>query len=455
MELSSQLYWFGIFDGHGGSFTSRYLSAYLHQIYEFVTPDMVTDTVQFTRQHGGYFKRFNGGILERWVVKEHLKPVRGGGANAQSSRSEDSEQGQEASENQSNPSASSPTANTEPKPTPKLSAAAAAKAASTTSLPPWDDNDLTKRIPPPPGMENETLTLSERATLAFLVADRHILNRYPQPQGEFPLSSMHDPTSFPLLPHGNKGKGIATRPSDRGSGTEGGGGGSTATVCTLHSLDSPPQIWYDSDLLQLNVNHVGDTRLLLVPKSDGQAIPLTSKHHPDTSSESDRLRKLGAGIITDSFGESRWMGALANTRAFGDGKFKSFGVTSEPEIISQVIKSELYSCLILFSDGINEVMSDQEVIDLIRYSNHPQMASKEILKFAEELGVEDNATVTIVPLKGWGQSEYLPNSGRSQVCHTNDWNSLSPCSLVGGTDITKKQREYRKSKVDVFRDHRK
>lgn len=165
-----------------------------------------------------------------------------------------------------------------------------------------------------------------------------------------------------------------------------------------------------------------------MPTSDGQAIPLTTHHHADTPSESDRLRRLGAGVITDSFGESRWMGALANTRALGDGNFKSFGVTAEPEIVSQVIKSEMYSCAVMFSDGINEVMSDQEAVDLVRGAKHPNEAAKRILDFAEELGVEDNATVLVVPLKGWGN--------------------------IGGQDSTRKQREYRRSKVDVFRDHR-
>ena len=34
------------------------------------------------------------------------------------------------------------------------------------------------------------------------------------------------------------------------------------------------------------------------------------------------MRKLGAGMDTDSFGEARWMGALANTRSFGDSMYK-------------------------------------------------------------------------------------------------------------------------------------
>lgn len=63
---------------HGGSKISKFLSSTLHQTFESVTPEMITDTVQYTRSHGGYFRRFNGGLLERWVVKDQLKALRGG-----------------------------------------------------------------------------------------------------------------------------------------------------------------------------------------------------------------------------------------------------------------------------------------------------------------------------------------------------------------------------------------
>lgn len=423
-ELASQVFWFGVFDGHGGSYTSRYLATYLHQIYERVTPDMVTDTVQATREHGGYFRRFIGGALDKWVVKDELKPVRGGKGNQRYAGKQEQDAG-ESSADDVGPSAP---------PTGTHAAKSSGSNGSPSSSSPhtWDDDGLTRRIPPPESMSSETLTLSERATLAFLVADRHILAGHPQPSGSLPSSSMHDPASAPTS--SGRRRGIQTREmeeeqreSDKGVG-KAGGGGSTGTVLALHSLDGPPKIWYDSSLLQLCAYHVGDTRLLLVPTSDGQAIPLTTNHHPDTPTESDRLRRLGAGVITDSFGESRWMGALANTRALGDGNFKSFGVTAEPEIVSQVVKSDMYACAVIFSDGITEVMSDQEAVDLVRGAKHPNDAAKRILAFAEELGVEDNATVIVAPLKGWG--------------------------AIGGSDTTLKQREYRKSKVDVFRDHR-
>lgn len=48
--------------------------------------------------------------------------------------------------------------------------------------------------------------------------------------------------------------------------------------------------------------------------------------------------------MTDSFGESRWGGTLANTRGIGDREFKTLGVLGEPEISKRVLKGGS-SCL--------------------------------------------------------------------------------------------------------------
>lgn len=255
-ELASQVNWWGIFDGHGGTYPSLYLSTYLHQIFEKVTPDMVTDTVQKTREHGGYFRRFVGGNLERWVRKEELKAVRGGKAGKRpgdQAKKEEQETISQAPDEEATPGpgheADRVQAGQEPvhaaadgeqaKPSDSASGSKPASAAI------WDDNGLTQRIPVPEGMEEDSLTLSERATLAFLVADRHILTHHPQSNG-VNLQPSHDE------------RGIQTREADAERAAKGKeGGGSTASVLTLHSIDAPPNVWYDSDFLMLGAWHVG------------------------------------------------------------------------------------------------------------------------------------------------------------------------------------------------------
>ena len=75
---------------------------------------------------------------------------------------------------------------------------------------------------------------------------------------------------------------------------------------------------YDSSTLSRNSLTdltVRDTRVLLCQRSTGEVLALTEKHHAEARVEASRLRRMGAGrLVADSFGESRWMGAIENTR---------------------------------------------------------------------------------------------------------------------------------------------
>ncbi|KIL71812.1 hypothetical protein M378DRAFT_115364 [Amanita muscaria Koide BX008] len=194
--------------------------------------------------------------------------------------------------------------------------------------------------------------------------------------------------------------------------------GATASVVILHSLDAPASAFFSANKLSLTVAHCGDTRVLLCSREGGRAYSMTENHHADARVESIRLRRMmGASLITDSFGEKRFMGALVNTRCLGDLYWKPFGVTPEPEIRAKLLKGSEWSSLILVSDGISSVLSDGEVVDLTRSTTSPKVAAERILSFSQELGGDDNATAIVVPLAGWGK--------------------------ITGPDRTKELREYR------------
>lgn len=115
--------------------------------------------------------------------------------------------------------------------------------------------------------------------------------------------------------------------------------GSTASVLLLHSLSTGASLpFFSSPLLSLTIAHVGDTRVLLT-STTGQTEALTESHHADARVELARLRRLAGrtGSVVDAFGETRWMGAVENTRAVGDGRWKRDGVSAEPQISSRVI----------------------------------------------------------------------------------------------------------------------
>jgi protein phosphatase PTC6 len=165
-----------------------------------------------------------------------------------------------------------------------------------------------------------------------------------------------------------------------------------------------------------------DTRAILC-NTDATTQPLTANHHADERTEETRLRRVGGGIVTDSFGDTRWMGALANTRwwvrslprlimgsytlswlfSLGDSQYKRFGVTPEPDVKTRIIEGHSATALVLMSDGISSLLSDPEIADLVRTCAKlgPEVAAREIVSFAEELGSEDNCTAVVVPLKGW------------------------------------------------------
>jgi protein phosphatase PTC6 len=193
--------------------------------------------------------------------------------------------------------------------------------------------------------------------------------------------------------------------------------GATASVVILQCLDSPTAPFFFAQKIALYVAHCGDTRVILASQNN-QAFPMTEKHHPDTPVESIRLRKMmGTSLITDSFGESRWMGRLQNTRSLGDLQYKRFGITPEPDVRTKLLQGNEWAFIVLVSDGISSILSDQEIVDLARGAPDPKSAANRVLSFSQDLGGDDNATAIVIPLAGW----------------------RTPCEV----DRTKELREYR------------
>ena len=380
-ELGGQVVWAACFDGHGGGSVSALLRDKLQRIFEAVEPDMVTDTVEYTRSIGGYFRRFNGGVLEPWVRRDVLKPP--------PPRLPRQPPKKEAAPSEEVPKTLAELVQGANRPTPALHHAereTEPPLSHFVALPEdaLSDQPTTRRIEPPKEMRGRLLTMEQRATLACLMLDRE----------------------------------VQQNPQYRGAG-------STASVLCMHSLDAPSAPWYDSEFVAVTSIHLGDTRFLLCSTADGTAVPLTRAHHPDEESESARLRRVGAAVVTDSFGEVRFMGQVANTRAFGDTAYKRLGVTAEPEVVSHVIEGDAFAFAIGFSDGVSDVLTDQEIVDLCRGAGHPSEAARRVINFAEDVGSEDNCTAICVPLRGWGK--------------------------IGGQDTTRDRREYRLSVSEVNR----
>ncbi|KAK3186952.1 Protein phosphatase 2C 6 [Lecanicillium sp. MT-2017a] len=180
-------------------------------------------------------------------------------------------------------------------------------------------------------------------------------------------------------------------------------GGSTASVAIV-STPTPAPFWHPAAQSTLVVAHVGDSRILLCDTATGQPQALTSDHHPSTPTESRRLRRYapaGSMVSGDSFGEERIAG-LANSRAFGDIRSKRIGVSAEPEITRVELGAAQYSFLVLMSDGVSGTLSDQEIVDLIKEAKTPEQGARSVVDFATEVSIDgDNATCQVVRLGGW------------------------------------------------------
>ncbi|KAK6824743.1 protein serine/threonine phosphatase 2C [Apiospora arundinis] len=234
-----------------------------------------------------------------------------------------------------------------------------------------------------PDTPEPPVTIESVLTYAFLRADLDFIRaqaRKPDPD---------DPGTPPLAPSGH---GI------------GGGkrfkGGSTASIALI-STPTPAPFWHPAATSTLLVAHVGDTRILLCETSTGLAKPLTSDHHPSSPSEAQRLRRYSASFITDSFGEERIQG-LANSRAFGDMQSKRLGVSAEPEITRTEIGPAQYSFIVLMSDGVSGTLSDQEIVDIVKEAKTPEEGATAVVNYASEVTSNgDNATCLVVRLGGW------------------------------------------------------
>lgn len=257
------------------------------------------------------------------------------------------------------------------------------------------DPDATEPGPEPEPLD-EVVSLESVLTYAFLRADLDFVTA----QARKPDSDDPYVSDFPL----NRDE-VLGRPHLPPSGHGIGGparfkGGSTASI-VLISTPTPAPFWHPAARSTLAVAHVGDTRVLLCETATGLARPLTSDHHPSSPTESRRLRRFAESLVTDSFGEERISG-LANSRAFGDMQSKRVGVSAEPEVVRADVGPAEYSFLVLVSDGVSGTLSDQEIVDVVKEARTPEQGSKAVVDYATEVSSNgDNATCLVVRLGGW------------------------------------------------------
>ncbi|KAJ1516953.1 Protein phosphatase 2C 1 [Coelomomyces lativittatus] len=137
----------------------------------------------------------------------------------------------------------------------------------------------------------------------------------------------------------------------------------------------------------LHTANAGDARAVLCRK--GKAIRLTYDHKGSDKNEATRITKAGGLVLND-----RVNGVLAVTRSLGDCSMKSL-VVGNPYTTSLELELD-DEFLILACDGVWDVLSDQEAVNLIRKIEDPQAAASFLVQKSLENLSTDNLSVIVI-----------------------------------------------------------
>ncbi|KAK8091875.1 hypothetical protein PG997_002236 [Apiospora hydei] len=134
--------------------------------------------------------------------------------------------------------------------------------------------------------------------------------------------------------------------------------------------------------------NVGDARIILC--RNGKALRLSYDHKGSDENEGKRIANAGGLILNN-----RVNGVLAVTRALGDTYMKDL-VTGHPYTTETVIQAEMDEFVIIACDGLWDVCSDQEAVDLVRESSDPGAAAKQLVDHALARFSTDNLSCMVV-----------------------------------------------------------
>ncbi|KAL2482241.1 putative protein phosphatase 2C 33 [Forsythia ovata] len=135
----------------------------------------------------------------------------------------------------------------------------------------------------------------------------------------------------------------------------------------------------------LVIGNVGDSRAVLGTRDENNslvAVQLTVDLKPNLPAEAERIRKCKGRVfaLRDEPEVARvWLPnndspGLAMARAFGDFCLKEFGLISVPEISYRHI-TDKDEFIVLATDGIWDVLSNEEVVDIVGSCYHSFVCS--------------------------------------------------------------------------------
>ncbi|OOF93081.1 hypothetical protein ASPCADRAFT_53644 [Aspergillus carbonarius ITEM 5010] len=166
--------------------------------------------------------------------------------------------------------------------------------------------------------------------------------------------------------------------------------GDTPTQAAMSGASSIPPTLHEKSTRQrvLYTANVGDARIILC--RNGKALRLSYDHKGSDENEGKRIANAGGLILNN-----RVNGVLAVTRALGDAYLKDL-VTGHPYTTETVIQPDSDEFIILACDGLWDVCSDQEAVDLVRNVHDAQDASKILVDHALARFSTDNLSCMVI-----------------------------------------------------------
>ena len=144
--------------------------------------------------------------------------------------------------------------------------------------------------------------------------------------------------------------------------------------------------------------------------------------------ERRRIEKAGGFVSTDSFGQMAIMGLLGTSRSIGVPRIKHRNkdiVIAVPQVCSRILDAN-DAFLVLCTDGVHSIMSNQEIADVVKHCTDPTTAAAALVDISERYGTQDNSTAMVVRLEGWpmGQTppptrDYTQNLRRFKLRHSS------------------------------------
>ncbi|KAK4230859.1 phosphatase 2C-like domain-containing protein [Podospora fimiseda] len=153
--------------------------------------------------------------------------------------------------------------------------------------------------------------------------------------------------------------------------------------------------------------NVGDARIILCRQ--GKALRLSYDHKGNDENEGKRISNAGGLILNN-----RVNGVLAVTRALGDTYMKDL-VTGHPYTTETVIQPDLDEFIIIACDGLWDVCSDQEAVDLVRNIEDPNAAAKLLVDHALARFSTDNLSCMIIRFDKQGLLDHQTNKGANAI----------------------------------------